>query len=76
MIITHSMKVCRAQLPQSTSMVKVTTTLGFALAWKVLEYTGLSWKVFKNKISLEKYLKNTQRHGMNYGPGMNYNQVY
>ena len=34
---------------------------GFAQAWKVLEYTGLSWKVLENKICLEKYLKNTQR---------------
>ena len=34
---------------------------GFAQAWKVLEYTRLSWKVLDNKICLEKYLKNTQR---------------
>ena len=34
---------------------------GFEQAWKVLEYTGLSWKVLENKICLEKYLKNTQR---------------
>ena len=34
---------------------------GFTQAWKVLEYTGLSWKVLENEICLEKYLKNTQR---------------
>ena len=34
---------------------------GFAKAWKVLEYKGLSWKVLENKICLEKYLENTQR---------------
>ena len=34
---------------------------GFTQAWKVLEYTGLSWKVLENKICLKKYLKNTKR---------------
>ena len=34
---------------------------GFAQAWKVLEYTGVSWKILENYICLEKYLKNTQR---------------
>ena len=26
---------------------------GFAQAWKVLEYTGLSWKVIENKFALK-----------------------
>ena len=34
---------------------------GFAQAWKVLEYTRLSWKVLENKTCLEKYSKNTQK---------------
>ena len=34
---------------------------GFAQAWKVLEYSVLSWNIFENKICLEKYLKNSQR---------------
>ena len=39
----------------------VTLITGFPQAWKVLVYTGLSWKVLENKICIEKYLKNTQR---------------
>ena len=41
--------------------VRQPNTPGFAQTWKVLEYTGLSWKVLENKIGLEEYLKNTQR---------------
>ena len=33
------------------------TKTGFAQAWKVLEYIGLSWKVLENKICLEKHSK-------------------
>ena len=35
------------------------STTEFAQAWKVLEYTGLSWKVLENKICLEKSLNFT-----------------
>ena len=34
---------------------------GFAQAWKVLGFSGFSWKVLENQICLEKYWKITQK---------------
>ena len=44
-----------------TPSTSETNKTGFAQAWKVLEFRGLSWKVLENYICLEKYGKITQK---------------
>ena len=52
---------CKMLVYQNLNQELKVSIKGFAQAWKVLKFRGLSWNVLENEICLEKYYEINQK---------------